>query len=55
MKYKLALSLTFLFITLTNFTQKPAPFDLKASINRGKEVYTNYCVSCHMEKGEGLE
>lgn len=55
MKYKLVLSLIFLFITLTNFTQKPAPFDLKASINRGKEVYTNYCVSCHMEKGEGLE
>ncbi|MFM7487968.1 MAG: c-type cytochrome [Cytophagales bacterium] len=35
--------------------QKPAAFDLKSSITRGKEVYTNYCVSCHMEKGEGLE
>lgn len=41
-------------VSLLSF-QKPAPFDLKASINRGKEVYTNYCVSCHMEKGEGLE
>lgn len=43
-----------LAISLLSF-QKPASFDLKSSINRGKEVYTNYCVSCHMEKGEGLE
>ena len=41
-------------ICLLSF-QKPASFDLKASITRGKEVYTNYCVSCHMEQGEGLE
>ncbi|HZI25535.1 MAG TPA: cytochrome c [Chryseolinea sp.] len=30
-------------------------FDLKASIERGKEVYDINCTSCHMEKGEGLE
>ena len=35
--------------------QKPAPFDLKASIKRGQEVYISNCTSCHMEKGEGLE
>lgn len=46
--------LAFISVCLLSF-QKPAPFDLKSSINRGKEVYTNYCVSCHMEKGEGLE
>jgi len=28
---------------------------LKASIARGKEVYAAYCVTCHMEKGEGIE
>jgi len=30
-------------------------FDLKSSITRGKDVYTTYCISCHMEQGEGLE
>jgi nitrite reductase (NO-forming) len=35
--------------------QKQVPFDLKASIARGKEAYIAYCISCHMESGEGLE
>ena len=30
-------------------------FDLKASIERGKDVYTAYCLSCHMEQGNGIE
>ena len=30
-------------------------FDLKASIERGKEVYNIHCITCHMENGEGLE
>ena len=34
--------------------QKPS-FDLKASIARGKDTYTTYCISCHMEQGEGIE
>jgi mono/diheme cytochrome c family protein len=29
------------------------PYDLKASIERGKEVYTANCQNCHMENGEG--
>ena len=37
-----------------SFQKKPA-FDLKASVERGKETYVAYCISCHMEKGEGLE
>ncbi len=41
-------------IILLSFQQKPK-FDLKASITRGKEVYSTYCISCHMENGEGLE
>ncbi|NOS93135.1 MAG: cytochrome c [Cyclobacteriaceae bacterium] len=43
-----------LAITLASFQKKPA-FDLKASMTRGQEVYTTNCVSCHMEKGEGME
>ncbi len=30
-------------------------FDLKSSISRGKEVYVSYCITCHMEQGEGME
>lgn len=43
-----------LAITFVSFQKKPA-FDLKASMTRGQEVYTANCVSCHMEKGEGME
>jgi mono/diheme cytochrome c family protein len=45
------LSLGILFFSF----QKPTPFDLKASIKRGQEIYISNCTSCHMEKGEGLE
>lgn len=37
-----------------SFQKKPA-FDLKSSIARGKETYVAYCISCHMEQGEGVE
>lgn len=46
--------LAFATIFFTAFKQKPA-FDLKASIARGQEVYGSYCVTCHLEKGEGIE
>lgn len=29
-------------------------FDLKASIDRGKEIYIVQCMSCHLENGEGI-
>ena len=45
----LVVSIAFLFF------QKPPPFDLKASVKRGQEIYISNCISCHMEKGEGLE
>jgi nitrite reductase (NO-forming) len=44
-------------VTLSTFLaiqQKPK-FDLKASAERGKEIYLRNCISCHMEQGEGLE
>jgi mono/diheme cytochrome c family protein len=37
-----------------SFQSKPK-FDLKASMAKGKDVYSSYCMSCHMENGEGLE
>lgn len=52
-------SLTILFVftmamTFSAFQDKPK-FDLKASMAKGKDIYTTYCMSCHMENGEGLE
>jgi nitrite reductase (NO-forming) len=41
-------------ISFFSFQKKPA-FDLKASIARGKEIYTAQCITCHMEQGEGIE
>ncbi|MEQ1588230.1 MAG: cytochrome c [Cyclobacteriaceae bacterium] len=42
------------FSTFLALQQKPK-FDLKASAERGKEIYLRNCISCHMEQGEGLE
>ncbi len=56
MNVKLFLGATFLagLSALSSFQKKPA-FDLKGSIARGKDTYVSYCMSCHMEQGEGLE
>jgi nitrite reductase (NO-forming) len=40
-------------VSLISFQDVKA--DLKASMAKGKETYTIYCMSCHMENGEGLE
>jgi mono/diheme cytochrome c family protein len=39
------------FLAFTEYQK----FDLKASIERGKEIYTTQCITCHMENGEGME
>jgi nitrite reductase (NO-forming) len=58
MKMKSLLILGFvstgLLTLLPSFQKKPA-FDLKSSITRGREVYVTYCLSCHMDQGEGIE
>jgi mono/diheme cytochrome c family protein len=41
-------------LSLFSFQQKPK-FDLKGSAARGKEIYITYCISCHMEQGEGID
>ena len=41
--------------TTTCFSQKKTKFDLKSSIDRGKDIYISQCMSCHMENGEGIE
>lgn len=39
--------------TFLSFQQKQ--FDLKSSIKRGQEIYISYCLSCHLDQGEGIE
>ena len=41
-------------VSFFSFNQ-PQKFDLKASITRGKDIYTAQCITCHMEQGEGIE
>ena len=48
----LVLLVSFTCLMSFRFAQK---FDLKASNERGKEVYNAQCITCHMEKGEGIE
>ncbi len=43
-------------VIITFVSSLPAQkFDLKASIDRGKKVYSSQCVTCHMEQGEGID
>ncbi len=41
-----------IFILASSFFQK---YDLAKSIERGKDVYTTYCMSCHMPDGVGTD
>jgi nitrite reductase (NO-forming) len=53
---KLVFSLLFILFVFTQFSFQDKPkFDLKASITRGKEIYTAQCITCHQEQGEGIE
>lgn len=50
---------TFILIAITavillSFQQKK-PYDLKASMARGEQLYISYCLSCHMDQGQGIE
>jgi mono/diheme cytochrome c family protein len=42
-------------ILILSSSFKKQTFDLKASMERGKDLYTTYCMQCHMDSGQGLE
>ncbi len=51
--YKIVVSsiiIVSVFIFTTSFFQK---YDLPKSIARGKQVYANNCMNCHMDDGNG--
>lgn len=37
-----------------NTTPESGQDPLKASLERGLEIYTEYCIQCHLGKGEGV-
>ncbi len=51
--FSLLIFVVVIFVALSSFHNQK--FDLKASIERGKDVYTANCLSCHMEQGTGIE
>lgn len=49
----LVLSSLFVFNSKINSYTSQDP--LKESIERGSEIYTDFCMSCHLPNGEGVE
>src|SRR5882672_648136 len=41
-------------IIFLSFQEKPK-FNLKESIERGKDIYIANCLTCHLDQGEGIE
>jgi mono/diheme cytochrome c family protein len=55
-KRKILFALPVIITTLVlSSSFKNQGFDLKASIERGKDLYITYCMQCHMDSGQGLE
>jgi mono/diheme cytochrome c family protein len=57
MKYFLiiaALALPGIYSTTTSRLLNPSQDEVAKSAERGKEVYTSQCMSCHQPNGEGL-
>lgn len=48
-----AASLFLLKSNKNSYTSKTDP--LKESIERGSEIYSDFCMSCHLPNGEGVE
>lgn len=49
------ISLSFLFLLFTLNVLFSQEYKLEESMQRGSEIYYDFCVTCHMEKGEGVE
>ncbi|WP_246109122.1 c-type cytochrome [Seonamhaeicola algicola] len=44
-----------LAVACLSFTFAQAQNNLKQSIENGKEIYNDFCITCHMAKGEGVK
>lgn len=57
MKYLIllaALILPGIYSATTSWQANPSQDEVAQSVERGKEVYTSQCMSCHQANGEGL-
>jgi mono/diheme cytochrome c family protein len=50
---KISISIYFLVLFLINLFLFQDT-ELKQSMERGNEIYTDFCVTCHLQKGEGV-
>lgn len=56
MKKTYIISSTLVVILITGIASTvEQKFDLKASVARGEEVYLSYCVTCHLDQGQGID
>lgn len=44
----------FSLITVLSITAASSQNSLKESINRGSEIYADFCIICHLPNGEGV-
>lgn len=42
-------------LTLGGFITLSQQDELQESITRGQDIYTDFCINCHMASGEGVE
>ena len=49
------IALASLLVTQIKKNESPQTDPLKESIERGSEIYTDFCISCHLPSGEGVE
>ncbi|WP_372755492.1 cytochrome c [Mariniflexile sp.] len=50
-----SLLISIVVISSFAFTSHSQSAELKSSITRGEEIYTDFCVSCHLPNGKGVE
>lgn len=51
----LLMALGIMIVVMASFTNGlPQDAQLKASIERGSDIYVSNCITCHMENGEGI-
>lgn len=50
---RLSIFVFVLFLFSFSYKQRQSS-DLKQSMDRGKELYMSYCLTCHMQNGEGI-
>jgi nitrite reductase (NO-forming) len=41
-------------LVLSSFQEKTS-YNLQASMARGEQLYSTYCLSCHLDQGQGIE